>query len=89
MSRTAARRSPTGRRDRAMRDPDEEREADSDARGRGGRARAGDLLAGAQPLRTSSCSSPRLWRLVRGEDERGRKVRWLLGLLRPYRGRVA
>jgi ABC-type multidrug transport system fused ATPase/permease subunit len=30
-----------------------------------------------------------LWRLVRGEDERGRKVRWMLGLLRPYRGRVA
>ncbi len=30
-----------------------------------------------------------LWRLVRGEDQRGRKVRWLLGLLRPYRGRVA
>jgi ATP-binding cassette subfamily B protein len=30
-----------------------------------------------------------LWRLVRGEDQRGRKVRWLLGLLRPYRGKVA
>jgi ABC-type multidrug transport system fused ATPase/permease subunit len=30
-----------------------------------------------------------LWRLVRGEDDRGRKVRWLLGLLRPYRGRMA
>jgi ABC-type multidrug transport system fused ATPase/permease subunit len=30
-----------------------------------------------------------LWRLIRGEDERGRKVRWLLGLLKPYRGRVA
>jgi ATP-binding cassette, subfamily B, bacterial len=29
-----------------------------------------------------------LWRLVRGEDDRARKVRWLLGLLRPYRGRV-
>jgi ABC-type multidrug transport system fused ATPase/permease subunit len=29
------------------------------------------------------------WRLIRGEDQRGRKVRWLLGLLRPYRGRVA
>jgi ATP-binding cassette, subfamily B, bacterial len=29
-----------------------------------------------------------LWRLVRGEDQRGRKVRWLLGLLRPYRRRV-
>jgi ATP-binding cassette subfamily B protein len=30
-----------------------------------------------------------LWRLARGEEERGRKVRWLLRLLRPYRGRVA
>jgi len=30
-----------------------------------------------------------LWRLVRGEDQRGRKVRWLIGQLRPYRGRVA
>ena len=29
-----------------------------------------------------------LWRLIRGEDERGRKVRWLLGLLRPYRLQV-
>jgi ABC-type multidrug transport system fused ATPase/permease subunit len=30
-----------------------------------------------------------LWRLVRGEDDRARKLRWLLGLLRPYRARVA
>jgi ABC-type multidrug transport system fused ATPase/permease subunit len=30
-----------------------------------------------------------IWRLVRGEDERGRKVRWMLGLLRPYRTQVA
>ncbi len=29
-----------------------------------------------------------LWRLIRGEDERGRKVRWLVGLLRPYRRQV-
>ncbi len=29
-----------------------------------------------------------LWRLIRGEDQRGRKVRWLLSLLRPYRWRV-
>ncbi len=29
-----------------------------------------------------------LWRLVRGEDGRGRKLRGLLVLLRPYRGRV-
>jgi ATP-binding cassette subfamily B protein len=30
-----------------------------------------------------------LWRLLRGEDQRGRKVRWMIGLLRPYRGRLA
>ncbi|MEX2106255.1 MAG: ABC transporter ATP-binding protein [Solirubrobacterales bacterium] len=30
-----------------------------------------------------------LWRLLRGDDERGRKVRWLVSQLRPYRGRVA
>jgi ATP-binding cassette subfamily B protein len=29
-----------------------------------------------------------VWRLIRGEDERGRKVRWMLGLLRPYRRQV-
>ncbi len=29
-----------------------------------------------------------LWRLVRGEDQRGRKVRWMIRLLRPYRGRM-
>jgi len=27
--------------------------------------------------------------MVRGEDQRGRKLRWMAGLLRPYRGRVA
>jgi ABC-type multidrug transport system fused ATPase/permease subunit len=30
-----------------------------------------------------------LWRLVRGKDQRGRKVRWMIALLRPYRGRMA
>jgi ABC-type multidrug transport system fused ATPase/permease subunit len=29
-----------------------------------------------------------LWRLIRGEDQRARKVRWMIGLLRPYRGRL-
>jgi len=29
-----------------------------------------------------------IWRLVRGEDQRARKVRWMLGLLRPYRRRL-
>ncbi len=30
-----------------------------------------------------------LWRVLRGEDQRGRKLRWMAALLRPYRGRVA
>jgi ATP-binding cassette, subfamily B, bacterial len=29
-----------------------------------------------------------LWRLIRGEDQRGRKLRWMLALLRPYRMQV-
>ena len=29
-----------------------------------------------------------IWRLVRGEDQRARKVRWMLSLLRPYRLQV-
>ena len=29
-----------------------------------------------------------LWRLVRGQDHRARKVRWMIGLLRPYRARL-
>ncbi len=30
-----------------------------------------------------------VWRLIRGQDQRARKVRWMIGLLRPYRGKVA
>jgi ABC-type multidrug transport system fused ATPase/permease subunit len=30
-----------------------------------------------------------VWRLIRGEDQRARKVRWMIAQLRPYRGRVA
>jgi ABC-type multidrug transport system fused ATPase/permease subunit len=40
-------------------------------------------------LRTIALLFASLWRLIRGEDQRGRKVRWLLTLLRPYRRRVA
>jgi ATP-binding cassette subfamily B protein len=29
-----------------------------------------------------------VWKLIRGEDQRGRKVRWMVGLLRPYRAKV-
>ena len=41
------------------------------------------------PLSNAAALFGALWRLVRGQDQRGRKVRWLLGLLRPYRGRMA
>jgi ABC-type multidrug transport system fused ATPase/permease subunit len=41
------------------------------------------------PLRNIAMLFASLWRLVRGQDQRGRKVRWLIGLLRPYRGRMA
>jgi ABC-type multidrug transport system fused ATPase/permease subunit len=30
-----------------------------------------------------------LWKLIRGQDQRARKVRWMIGLLRPYRAKVA
>jgi ATP-binding cassette subfamily B protein len=30
-----------------------------------------------------------LWRIIRGDEQRGRKLRWTVGLLHPYRGRVA
>ena len=29
-----------------------------------------------------------IWRILRGEDQRARKVRWMMGLLRPYRTQV-
>jgi ABC-type multidrug transport system fused ATPase/permease subunit len=41
------------------------------------------------PLRNIWLLFRALWRLVRGEDQRGRKVRWMIGLLRPYRARMA
>jgi ATP-binding cassette subfamily B protein len=41
------------------------------------------------PLRNIWLLFGALWRLVRGEDQRGRKVRWMIGLLRPYRKRMA
>ena len=41
------------------------------------------------PFNNAAALFGALWRLVRGQDQRGRKVRWLIGLLRPYRGRMA
>jgi ABC-type multidrug transport system fused ATPase/permease subunit len=53
------------------------------------RAAAGADAETVNPLRNIWLLFGALWRLVRGEDQRGRKVRWMIGLLRPYRGRMA
>ncbi len=47
-----------------------------------------DREPGANKLRNVFLLFGALWRLVRGQDQRGRKVRWMIGLLRPYRGRM-
>ena len=56
---------------------------------RGDGAAVSDREPGATGCATSGSSFGSLWRLVRGQDQRGRKVRWMIGLLRPYRGRMA
>jgi ATP-binding cassette subfamily B protein len=53
------------------------------------RAAAAGEERGENPLRNIWLLFRALWRLVRGADQRGRKVRWMIGLLRPYRGRMA
>jgi ABC-type multidrug transport system fused ATPase/permease subunit len=45
--------------------------------------------AGRGRLRNIALLFVALWRLVRGQDQRARKVRWMIGLLQPYRGKVA
>jgi ATP-binding cassette subfamily B protein len=50
--------------------------------------RAAGADATENPLRNIWLLFGALWRLVRGEDQRGRKVRWMIGLLRPYRTRM-
>ncbi|HKZ14924.1 MAG TPA: ABC transporter transmembrane domain-containing protein, partial [Solirubrobacterales bacterium] len=61
----------------------QEREADA------ARAEEADEARVQSPLANIALLFTALWRLVRGEDQRGRKVRWMIGLLRPYRGRMA
>jgi ABC-type multidrug transport system fused ATPase/permease subunit len=48
-----------------------------------------DTGPGDNKLRNVFLLFAALWRLIRGEDQRGRKVRWMIRLLRPYRGRMA
>ncbi|HSJ17326.1 MAG TPA: ABC transporter ATP-binding protein [Solirubrobacterales bacterium] len=45
-------------------------------------------MNGRHPLERVWLLVKDLWRLARGEDERARKLRWLLSLLRPYRAKV-
>jgi ABC-type multidrug transport system fused ATPase/permease subunit len=47
-----------------------------------------DPEPGSNRLRNVFLLFGALWRLVRGQDQRARKVRWMVGLLRPYRGRM-
>jgi ATP-binding cassette subfamily B protein len=44
---------------------------------------------GENPLRNIAMLFGAIWRTLRGADQRGRKVRWLIGLLKPYRMRMA
>src|SRR5262249_14863782 len=55
-------------------------------RGQGVPAARPRAARGGGPLMTRLRAT---WRVIRGEEDRGRKLRWLLSLLRPYRGRVA
>lgn len=50
--------------------------------------RTPDIEPSSNRLRNIYLLFVALWNLVRGEDQRGRKVRWMIGLLRPYRGRM-
>jgi ABC-type multidrug transport system fused ATPase/permease subunit len=50
---------------------------------------AKDREPGTNRLRNVFLLFGALWRLLRGQDQRARKVRWMIGLLRPYRGRMA
>jgi ATP-binding cassette subfamily B protein len=63
---------------------DEEREREEAAR-----AEEAAEARVQSPLTNIALLFGSLWRLVRGQDQRGRKVRWMIGLLRPYRGRMA
>ena len=47
-----------------------------------------DREPGNNRLRNAFLLFGALWRMVRGQDQRARKVRWMIGLLRPYRGRM-
>jgi ABC-type multidrug transport system fused ATPase/permease subunit len=47
-----------------------------------------DREPGGNRLRNVFLLFGALWRLVRGQDQRARKVGWMIRLLRPYRGRM-
>jgi ATP-binding cassette, subfamily B, bacterial len=70
-------------RDRKLRDAEEQEEAFATEEREEETYQAPDSR-----LRATLLLFTALWRLVRGEDHRGRKVRWLFSLLRPYRRQV-
>jgi len=79
--------SPT--RNQEERRDEEARRRSAAAAAREERAESAAEASVQSPLHNTALLFAALWRLVRGQDQRGRKVRWMIGLLRPYRGRMA
>ena len=75
------RRSPT-REDDAITQPDPETQGSDVAAETEDQANEPARLAGTWLMVRD------LWRILRGEDDRSRKVRWMLKLLKPYRTQV-
>ncbi len=75
--------------ERRQADEPREREAGPEREDDAARAEDTDEARVQTPLQNIALLFAALWRLVRGQDQRGRKVRWMIGLLRPYRGRMA
>ena len=73
---------------RARRDVDPVTEADPQAQGSEVATQTQDQANQPGRLAGTMLLARDLWRLLRGEDQRGRKVRWMVGLLRPYRRQV-
>ncbi|MBN9622379.1 MAG: ABC transporter ATP-binding protein, partial [Actinobacteria bacterium] len=74
--------------ERRQADEPREREAGPEREDDAARAEDTDEARVQTPLQNIALLFAALWRLVRGQDQRGRKVRWMIGLLRPYRGRM-
>lgn len=77
-----------GRRGRPGRDEDPVTAVDPEAEGSDVAEGAEDAANQPGRLAGTLLLVRDLWRLLRGEDQRGRKLRWMVGLLRPYRLQV-